>query len=173
MSDTKYLCHNTIKLQSNIQPNFGEILLQKHCILAVKICISKEFFDSVMLYIVRKRNAAQILIKSSYIQISDIRFWLIYPPTPGPSEAGGSILDHLPTPWWQRIAIEQVGQIRFCCQSLFTSGSQIRKRTHVHLQSFCSIIDLIYIAHLTNIHMLISACLSEYHLWFVSETTDT
>ena len=78
-----------MKLQSNIQPNFGEILLQKHCILAVKICISKEFFDSVMLYIVRKRNAAQILIKSSYIQISHIRFWLIYPPTPGPSEAGG------------------------------------------------------------------------------------
>ena len=47
MSNAKYLCHNTIKLQSNIQPNFGEILMQKHCILAVKICISKEFFDSV------------------------------------------------------------------------------------------------------------------------------
>ena len=47
MSDAKYLCRNTIKLQSNIQPNFGEILLQKHCILVVKICISKEFFDSV------------------------------------------------------------------------------------------------------------------------------
>ena len=47
MSDAKYLCHNTIKLQSNIQPNFGKILLQKHCILAVKICLSKEFFDSV------------------------------------------------------------------------------------------------------------------------------
>ena len=46
MSDAKYLCHNTIKLQSNTQPNFDEILLQKHCILAVKICISKEFFDS-------------------------------------------------------------------------------------------------------------------------------
>ena len=46
MSTVKCLCRNTKKLQSNIQPNFGEILFQKHCILVVKICISKEFFDS-------------------------------------------------------------------------------------------------------------------------------
>ena len=49
MSDAKYLCHNTMKLKSIIQPNFGEILLQKHCILAVKICISQEFFDSALM----------------------------------------------------------------------------------------------------------------------------
>ena len=60
MSDTKYLCHNTIKLQSNIQPNFGEILLQKHCILAVKICISQEFVDSEGFQPIRSQNLDEI-----------------------------------------------------------------------------------------------------------------
>ena len=58
MSDAKYLCHNTITLKSIIQPNFGGILLQKHCILAVKICISQEFFDSV-----RKKMKFMVCIK--------------------------------------------------------------------------------------------------------------